>query len=424
MKATTIKTVWYACIAAILLLPLSSCLKEDVNEAIGTNNPEVSIYTLRNLFKGQPIALEANTLDDANHIRGLVVSNHEGNNFPSNHIAIQSEWRGQLRGILLEVDDVQRYSFGDSLDVWIDGLTLDKKNGVLTLSGLNHNNAYIINRGNSVVARPVSIATLNNQFENYESTYVEITSDLETEPTPGTAIKGSRPIVDTEGNRVNIFTSDAATFADETVAPSATFRGIALKENDQTQLRLLTYADMAYPSGKIYPNWPETFESPDGAKGSYNMPAINNNIGFHTGDWHLFYSIYGETAGRDRIVSGQYAIRMQQNLSHDAYLQMNFDVPEGASKVTFFYGSYWNDRSSTFQLEYSQDQGNTWNVVGEPISDAHTTTESMDSKQAIFLMNIEGPVRFRINKLGLGSSNATISNGRLGIDDFAIFKSY
>src|SRR5690606_17782140 len=169
-----------------------------------------------------------------------------------NYIAVQNEWRSQLRGIMVEVDDPSRYKFGDSVDIWVDGLQLSEQNGVLTLSGLTHNNTYIVNRNNPVVARPVSIEALHSQFENYESTYVEITSDLEVEPASGEIIKGSKAIADANENRVYITVTDNASFANEIVAPSATFRGIALRNNDQIQLRLLTYADMAYPSGKIY----------------------------------------------------------------------------------------------------------------------------------------------------------------------------
>lgn len=413
MKTIGIKTFIYASIASLFL---TSCFKEDVNEALGTNNPEVSIYSLRNLYKGQQITLEAKKLTDAKHIRALVVSSHEGNNFPSNYIAVQNEWRSQLRGIMVQVDDPARYRFGDSVDIWIDGLQLAEQNGVLTLSGLNHNNTYIINRNNPVSARPVSIGVLNSQFENYESTYVEVTSDLEIEPASGETIKGSKAIADAEENRVYVTVSDNASFANEIVAPSATFRGVALRDNDKIQLRLLTYADMAYPSGKIYGGWPETFDNADEEKGGY----ANATVILPTGPWWFQQTLLGVTAGRDRIVSGTHAVRFQQNhATSDAILQMDFDVPEGASKVTFFYGSYWNDPTSWFRLEYSTDQGVNWHQVGENITDAHTTTQSMDSKQAIFLMDIPGPVRFRINR-----PQANNVGGRLGVDDFAIFKAY
>lgn len=422
MKLHNFKTLLYTGISSILLF--SGCLKEDTNYASGKNNEEVSLYVIRNHFKDAEITLDTEKLEHAVYTKALVVSSHESNNFPSNYIAVQNSWRNQLRGILMEVDDASKYKLGDSIQINLEGLKLSRKNGSLVLNGLNANSISTINRDNAVQPRAISIGALNRRFNDYESTYIEITADLETEPIPGTPIKGNKPLVDNEQNIVNLFISDQATFAEEPVYPSATFRGIAFKNNDDIQLRLLTYDGMAYPSGKIYPNWPETFESPDRPKGSYNMPEINNNAVFHTGEWHLYQAIYGDIQGRDRIVSGQYAIRMQQNRSDDEYLQMNFDVPEGASKVTLFYGSYYTDRSCTFQLEYSQDEGATWRRMGEPISDAHTTTESMDSKQAIFLMDLEGPVRFRINKLGLGSSNATVSNGRLGIDDFAIYKYY
>ena len=43
----------------------------------------------------------------------------------------------------------------------------------------------------------------------------------------------------------------------------------------------------------------------------------------------------------------------------------------------------------------------------------------------VFLMDIKGPVRFRIKKLGLGASSPpNVFNGRLGMDDFAVYKSY
>lgn len=413
MKKRGIKTFIYTSVLATLL---SSCFKEDINESIGTNNPEISIYALRNIHKQDDINLGESELTKANHIKALVVSNHEGKNFPSNYIAVQNEWRGQLRGILLEVENPERYRLGDSIDIWVDGLTLGRRDGALALLGANNNNTFIINRNNPVVAKAVSISSLVNQYNNYESTYVEITSDLEVEPTPGSKIGGSHSLADANGNKVYVTVNNDATFAEEPIAPSATFRGIASKQQDNLQLRLLTYADMAYPSGKIYAGWPETFDNPDAPKDGY----ANRTVVLPTGPWWFQQTLLGITQGRDRIVSGINAVRFQQNhASLDALLQMDFDVLNGASKVTFFYGSYWNDPRSWFKLEYSTDQGATWTQIDPIINDAHTTTESMDSKQAIFLMNIQGPVRFRLNR-----PQANNVGGRLGVDDFAIFRSY
>ncbi|MBC7903200.1 MAG: hypothetical protein H7Y27_07240 [Gemmatimonadaceae bacterium] len=166
--------------------------------------------------------------------------------------------------------------------------------------------------------------------------------------------------------------------------------------------------------------FPEMFETPDfSQKASYNITATNNDIQLSTGSWRLLQAILGNTIIRDKFNQpGKQGIRMQQNLATSAMLQMNFDVPLGASKVTVFYGKYFTDPVSTFRLEYSINGGTTWIVVTPNISDM----PERGSKQATFMVNIAVPVRFRINKLGLGTSSSTINNGRLGLDDFAIYK--
>ena len=419
------KNFKYICLIGVISSTLlTSCLKEDENYSIGTSNLETSLFTIRNLYKSANVQLDAEKLSEAKHFKGVVVSNSENKNIPSKYIAVQNTWRSQTRGILIEVDNNTVYKFGDSVQVNVESATLASENNLLVLKGLSTDKLKVINSGNTVVSKPVSISALRNNFSDYESTYVDITADLETEPNPGTPIKGTKVLVDGDNNKLNLYTADDASFGNESIAPSATFVGIPFKENNEIQLRLQSYAGMSYPSGRIYGGWPETFENNDIPKGSYNMAAINNNVNFHTGQWHLFQSIIGDTQGRDRIVSGTQAIRFQQNLSVPALVQMNFDVPTGASKVTFWYGAYYTDRSSSFELEYSQDQGATWTKLGETITDAHTTSESLNAKQAIYLMNIQGPVRFRIKKLGLGTSTNLISNGRLGLDDIAIYRSY
>lgn len=415
-------------IALISSTLLTGCLKEDENFSIGLSNPETSLFTVRNLYKGTDLKLESQILSEAKYFKGVVISNHVENNIPKNYLVVQNTWRNQTRGLLIDLSSINPsnnsvYNFGDSIQVNLEHAILSSQDELIVLKGLTADNIRLINAGNQVESRSTSIASLLNKFTDYESTYVNITSDLETEPVVGTPLKGSKILAEGE-NKLNLFTAEDANFANDIVAPSATFVGVAYKQNKEIQLRLQSYAGMMYPSGRIYAGWPETFESPEGAKGSYNMPTINNNMAFHTGQWHLFQSIIGDTPGRDRIVSGKYAIRFQQNLTVPAYLQMNFDVPNGASKITFWYGAYYTDRSSSFSLEYSTDQGTTWTQLGETITDAHKTSESLNAKQAIFLMNIQGPVRFRINKLGLGTSSNTIENGRLGVDDISVYRSY
>ncbi|PUV23315.1 DUF5689 domain-containing protein [Sphingobacterium athyrii] len=416
-----LKLVIWAVLAMSTLL--TGC-KEDVNESIGELNPEISLYTLRSLHKNMDLQLNESNALGAKYVKALVVSRAENKNLPENTIAVQNIWRNQRRGILVEVTDASSFKFGDSVQININGTKLTKKSGLMFLSAVNNQQVTVFASNKNVAPLPVSVANLKAKFEEFESTYINVTAEVDPEPAAGTALKGERTLIDGDKNEITLHTENDATFAGQPIAPSASFRGIAFREGDKLQIRMQDYSDMAFASGKLYAGWPETFDAVDASvKGSYDM-GEKNDVSFPTGQWKLYQAILGTTAGRDRIVSGKNAIRMQQNLSVDGYVQMNFDVPNGASKVTLWYGSYWTDRSCTFKLEYSTDQGATWIQTGESIADAHTTTESMNSKQAVFLMNVQGAVRFRVTKLGLGTSNNVINNGRLGLDDIAIYKSY
>ena len=411
----------YIILAALITTTatLSSCIKEDVNESLGTINPEISIYTLRNFYKTNTVNLDKNNLEGAKYTAGVVISEKEGNNLPDNVIAIQSDWRGNTRGLLVRVNNADQYALGDSIQIDLENSKLVKEHNRLILE-VNQGSPKVLATGITKSYRSVTINALNERFAEFESTLVNITADVDPEPSSSTTFAGTKQIIGGDGNKLNLVTEQDASFANAKIAPSATFQGIALGSDNGPELRLQKSADMMYPSGKLYQGWPETFENPDTLKAGYAALPVQ----LSTGKWLFDQSMLGTTAGRDRIVSGKNAVRFQQNLNRSAYLQMEFDMPNGASKVTLWYGAYYTDRSSTFQLEYSIDQGKTWTLVDAPVSDAHPTSESLVAKQAVFLLNINQPVRFRINKLGLGTSSNTISNGRLGIDDIAIYQGY
>ena len=411
----------YIILAALLTstATLSSCFKEDINEALGTINPEISIYSLRNFYKSNTVNLDKGTLEGAKYTAGVVISDREGNNLPKNVIAIQSDWRGNTRGLLVKLNNADQYAFGDSIQIDLENSKLIKDQNRLILE-VSQGSPKVLASGISKSYRSVAINTLKDRFTEFESTLVNITADIEPEPSSSTIFAGTKQIIDGEGNKLNIVTEANASFANEKIAPSATFQGIALASTNGPELRLQKSADMMYPSGRLYQGWPETFEQPDTLKAGYAILPVQ----LSTGTWLFDQSMLGTTLGRDRIVSGNNAVRFQQNLNRSSYLQMEFDVPNGASKITLWYGAYYTDRSSTFQLGYTIDQGETWKLVDAPITDAHSTSVSLVAKQAVFLVDIKQPVRFRINKLGLGTSLNSVSNGRLGIDDIAIYQGY
>jgi hypothetical protein len=419
------KYVWYAGVFLSCLV-FASCMKENINEAVGEMNPMASIYVVKNTFKTADVQLGRNTLAGAYRTSGTVIANASSGNFPEGYLVIQDNWRGLIRGVALLLDQATANSYvvGDSIMVELEGTTLAPfNNGPLVVRGLTAASITKIASGRPIATRPVTITELYKNFQNYEHTLVSVTADVTPFPV-NEKFAGAKKIADGADNPLTIYTMPAAVFANDNIAPSATFVGIPMATNNGIEFRLRALSDMRNASGPIYAGYPEDFESPDAAeKASYAGKDIN----LRTGNWRLEQCLLGVTTGRDRIVSGKQAIRFQQNLgtSSPAYLQMNYDLPNGATKVTLWYGSYYTDASSTFVLEASTNQGATWEQIGDKIADAHKTSDNINAKQATFVMDIKGNVRFRVRKLPLGTTSIpAIENGRLGIDDIAIYQNY
>lgn len=415
------------------------CLKEDENPAAGAPAAWTGIPAVRSVYKAGDVRLSPQALGGAHQTSGVVISEYAGNNLPPGFVVIQNNWRNQIRGLILQVGTALAPSFakGDSLLIDLNGATLTRIDGALAITNLSPTQISKVSSSNPVIVQTVAISNLQRWPDRYESTLVAVTADVEPFPQTGETFAGTKKITDGPDHMLDVVTDPGAAFANEHIAPSASFQGILFMGGGNTpQLRLQKLEDMMDPSGPVYPGYPEDFEFPFDGKQNYNVTGehqydnedqtvvIDNNVDLRTGNWKFEQSLLGNLAN-DRVVSGRQAVRFQQNLSVPSYLQMNYDVPNGATKVTFWYGSYGNDVSCSFDLEYSTDEGRTWHKIGETISDAHPRSQSASAKLATYTMDIQGPVRFRIHKLGLGPSSGTaVRNGRLGVDDFAIYQNY
>ncbi|GGF12743.1 DUF5689 domain-containing protein [Hymenobacter cavernae] len=403
----------------------TSCLEDNPDYAAGIPSPIISLEDVRRLYQGSDVVLETGKLAGAHQIVGVVISDPSGKNVPGgpNTVVLQNKRRGAIRGIILPLNDTPtNLAAGDSVVVDIAGATLSKASGALRIEGLSAANIEKVGSNKKAALREVNIQTLLANLDTYEGTLVRITGgSLTPVPVSGDMYKGDKVLADGSNNSIVLHTEADASFAARRMPASATFIGIPMGASAAPQLWMRTAADALDPSGPIYAKFPESFEAvPASTKGSYNMNTAavpDNTVTFGTGPWKLYQSILGNTSGRDRYTGAQ-GIRIQQNLSESAYVEMKFDVPNGATKVTLIYGAYYTDPASSWKLEYSQDQGKTWKQTGQTITDAGNWQRSIT-----FLMDISGPVRFRINKLGLGTSNPpAVSNGRLGLDDIAIYE--
>lgn len=191
-------------------------------------------------------------------------------------------------------------------------------------------------------------------------------------------------------------------------------------KNLKIKLMLLLIAAGMYSAkaqkGMLYPKFPESFEGQEIKPDGY-AKATNE---LTTGRW-WFYGARIDSFANDHPTSGKNAARFVGNNTKPAYVQMNFDLTDGASKVIFWYSSYGAkaDKPCKFQLEYSVDGGKEWKKAGEEIE-----VKSKIKQAATINLDVKGNVRFRVQKLGLGSEkeDAAIANGRASLDDFSVYK--
>jgi hypothetical protein len=430
------KKIFIALIFALSGGILFNSCQKDINPAEGTLNDFAAIFVVKNAYMGADVNLQPEVLAGASITGGVVISDPEGQNFPKGSLVIQNSSRGLTRGLLIDLGDATiPFVPGDSVVVNVVGGTLSKVGNSLQIKGLPLSNIKKVSSNNALVPRGVSLGQLAAKFDDYENTLVKIIADANPLPASDETYAGNKTLDDGAGNTVILHTQTSAVFAGNKLYASATYTGIAVYGSETSgygnvkQLRIRTINDVENASGPIYPNWPESFEVPDASqKGSYNMntPAVpNNTITLKTGSWKLEQAILGNlNANRDRYnAPGLQCIRMASNLSVSAYLQMNFDLPRGASKVTIWHGAYSTDAVSTFKLEYSTNGGTTWTAVA-PVGTTNVNVQTVagKSKQETYSLNINGNIRFRVNKLGLGvTSIPSVLNGRLCIEDIAVY---
>ena len=424
------KRLKYNIITAIICLSaLAGCEKE--NTATGTISPVVGVDYIRNLYNGDDVLLKPEILMGANQVAGIVISDAAAFNVAEGELIIQNVSKNKLAGIALDFGSASLAGYipGDSIKVDINGATLGRINGKLQIRGLNTSGIVKVTGGKEALVKTLTLSELYSNFSTYESTLVKINNaGILPVPVAGDTFLGDKRLDDGTGGNIFLSTQSTAVFRNESIPMNATFLGIATYYNADRNtsigakqlIKMRNEADVANASGTAYANFPETFEAPAATvKAAYDMPATDNNVILNSGSWKLYQSVFGAVRNSDRFdPSGNQCIRMQKNLSFPALLQMNFDLPNGASKVTLAYGSYGTEPSSTWRLEYSQDGGVTWVAAGTDVSDAAAVAKSVT-----FNLNLKGAVRFRVNKLGLGVSNIPfLLNGLLNIDSFTVYQ--
>ena len=400
----------FLCVAVFFI----SCEKEE--KITGTPSPLISLDDIRLMYKESPLTLKAENMMGASYVCGIVISDPSNGNSPDGLVIMQSYRRKQLRGIALALGDTEnQYNAGDSIVVKIDGSTLERVNGILQLSGIPESSVTKISTDNE---QKVNIATgtfsaITNKMNIYESTLVQLRSAIADDIIIGQTFAGEIELTD-GGNVIQMYTKASASFASEPVPGLGDYTGIILSGTEGSpNLWLRSAADYEgqslepYEPKELYAYFPEGWENPIGnRKGGYTTGSMET---YATGEW-LMNRCYTLSSANITGKTDTYAVMMQN--AQVSVLEMNFNLPYGASKLSFDYGAATATDTNlpiTIKVEYSQDSGNTWQQLEELLIITNTAKQTKE-----YTLDIKGPVRFRISK-----DNAP---ARAFIDQIAVYQ--
>lgn len=411
------RNIGLSAIILFVLLAIFACEKEI--KITGTASPLVSLNDIRALYNGSPRVLKADDMLGASYVSGIVISDPVNGNSPEGIVVLQSFKRKLLRGIALGLGaSAGDYHPGDSLVVKIEGKTLDRINGVLQISGVTKDDVIKVSVGNKqhINITSTTFTDVTRWFENYESTLVSFRSVVTPDLVFGDVFNGVVTLSDWV-NTMKLVTLPTATFASNGVPGFGDFTGIFLKDAEAEAVLMLRSADdyesqslEPYHPGELYMNFPEGWENPIGPrKGAY--ASGGNYETYPTGEWFMNQA-YTLSSANVVNKTGTWSL-MMRNGGHVSVLEMNFNLPYGASKLSFDYGAATTTDTNlpiTLLVEYSTDSGLSWKQVGGDLVITTVGQKYLYSEE----MDIVGAVRFRIYNSG--------AQARAFIDNIAIYQ--
>ena len=414
MRRIFLFTALLCCVA----ISWMGCRKDIVT---GTDSPVVAIQDVQNLYQGSDVILTKENLMGASAIVGVVISDPDGGNAPDGLVIIQNFRRQKLRGIALALGaNAAQYKLGDSLFVKIEGGVLGRSNGTLQISGISASAITKVSANNkqriSLVAS--TFTSLTDNIDIYEKTLVQLKSAVLDVPVAGATFQGDKIISDW-ANPITFHTNTTANFAATVIPDVGDYTGIPILNQEKKPVFYMRnssdiVAQQVEPHipGALYANFAEGWEHPIITKTS-NVDGV---AVLPTGEWQMNGMYLISSANIKVSKHGTWTVMMQK--AKDCLLQMNFNLPYGASKFSFYYGAPvpTSDGATTLRAEYSQDAGTTWTALGP---DLQVTDVNRFYFQE-YTLNIKGPVRFRIHKLIEGPG--VVDMGRLSVDDIAVYQ--
>lgn len=236
--------------------------KRDSDYVNATPSSFIANFDLRKLYTGKDVTLTGENMRGASTVRGLVISDHSGNNMPAGLLVLQNSRTAgngidSLRGISINIGaDASKYVPGDSVHVKIEGGVLKRVDGIMQVTGVSGANVTKVASGRNVVAAR-GYGNLIAAFpDRYESTLVNIVKGT-FNPTlaPAATLKGSLTLNDGAGDIV-LHTENAASFANVVPPYSGNYKGIIFNKLGAdgkltAQHRVRTAADIVTLSSTV-----------------------------------------------------------------------------------------------------------------------------------------------------------------------------
>ncbi|GAB2837332.1 hypothetical protein GCM10027043_45320 [Ferruginibacter profundus] len=232
--------------------------KKEGNYPGATISPYISIYDVRDLYKGTDVPLTKENMFGSAKITGVVVSDHSGKNLPAGLLVIQDKRRlSELRGIAIAIgEDAAKYVPGDSVIVNVEGTVLKRVDGILQITGTSAAAVTKVSSNNAIAVNRVPSSAVLANPDKYESTLIVIVkAGFNPYPASGDILAGDKLINDGFAD-LTLHTETVASFANTPAPFLANFYGIVFNKiaTDKQlvpQLRLRTATDVVVLSSTI-----------------------------------------------------------------------------------------------------------------------------------------------------------------------------
>ncbi|MEO7531308.1 MAG: DUF5689 domain-containing protein [Sediminibacterium sp.] len=249
------KTIFYSFFLLSFLL-MWGC-KKTGNYPGGTISPYISIYDVRDSYKGTDVTLTSENLFGSSKITGVVVSDHSGNNLPAGLLVMQDRRRlSELRGISINIGaDAAKYVPGDSLIVNVESGVLKRVEGILQITGVPTSAITKVSSGNAIAVNQVPSNAIVANPDKYESTLIVIVKGgFNPLPAATDVLKGDKVLNDGFAE-ITLHTEASATFASTPAPFLANFTGIVFNTQAADklvpQLRMRTAKDVVILSSTV-----------------------------------------------------------------------------------------------------------------------------------------------------------------------------